>query len=85
MNPYKEAWMMNCNIIHDQTKPDIKDSSQNDIPDNIKLASAIAKTARAAAIAVAISQVDGPLPVADGLAAVYFTTSAALTWHDYFS
>jgi hypothetical protein len=85
MNPYKEAWMMNCNIIYDNMKPAIKDSTQNDIPDNIKLASAVTKTARAAAIAVAISQVDGPLPVADVLAAVYLSTSAALTWYDYFS
>jgi len=85
MNPYKEAWMMNCNIIYDNSNPAIRDSTQNDIPDNIKLASAITKTARAAAIAVAISQVDGPLPVADVLAAAYFTASAALTWHDYFS
>jgi len=85
MNSYKEAWMMNCNIMHEGSKPAIRDSTKNDIPDNIKLASAIAKTARAAAIAVAISQVDGPLPVADVIAAVYFTTSAALTWHDYFS
>jgi hypothetical protein len=85
MNQYKEAWMLNCNIMHEPSKPAIRDSTKNDIPDNIKLASAVTKTARAAAIAVAISQVDGPLPVADALAAAYFTTSAALTWHDYFS
>ena len=85
MNQYKLAWMQHANILHDNSKPAVNDSTNNDLPDNIKLGSAIGKTARAAAIAIALSQVDGPLPVADVLALTYFTASATLTWMEYFS
>lgn len=85
MNEYKLAWMQHCNIHHDNSKPAVDDRTQNVIPDNIKLGMAVTKTVRAAAVAYAISQVDGPLPVADVLAAAYFTTSAVMTWHEYFT
>ena len=84
MNPYKEAWMVHAGKIHPHRKqqPVVKNKQ---LPDNVKLASAVTKTARAAAIAFAISKVDGPLPFADVVALTYFSTSAAITWHDYFS
>lgn len=85
MNQYKQAWMLNSGLIHDQSRPDVRDSTGNTVPDSIKLGSAIGKTARAGAIAVALSQVDGPLPFADVVALSYFTVSAATTWYDYFS
>jgi len=85
MNQYKQAWMLNSGIIHDNSRPDVRDSTKNSIPDSVTLGSAIGKTARAAAVAVAISQVDGPLPFADVVALAYFSTSALSSWHDYFS
>lgn len=85
MNEYKLAWMQHCNVLHDNSKPAVDDHTKNDIPDNVKLGMAISKTARAGAIAVALSQIDGPLPVADVLAFGYFSLSATATWIDYFS
>ena len=85
MNHYKQTWMLNCGLIHDQSQPAVRDSTGNSIPDSIKLVSALGKTARAAAIAVTLSQVDGPLPFADVVALSYFSVSAAATWYDYFS
>ena len=85
MNHYKHSWMLNCGLIHNNSQPSVRDSTGNSVPDSIKLGSALGKTARAAAIAVTLSQVDGPLPFADVLALSYFTVSAAATWHDYFS
>lgn len=77
--------MQHANILHDNSKPAVDDRTKNDIPDNIKLGMAVSKTVRAAVVAYAISQIDGPLPVADVLALGYLTTSASLTWWDYFS
>ena len=85
MNQYKQTWMLNSGLIHNQSQPAVRDSTGNSVPDSIKLGSAIGKTARAAAIAVALSQVDGPLPFADVAAFAYFSVSAATTWYDYFS
>ena len=83
MNPYKQAWMIHAGMIYPKQRNHVRAKKQG-LPSNVKLGSAIGKTARAGAIAIALSQIDGPLPVADVLALTYFTTSATLTWMDYF-
>ena len=85
MNSYKEAWMAHANMLPIYQRQHHVALEKKGLPSELKLASAVGKTARAAAIAVAISQIDGPLPVADVLAAAYFTASAVDAWHDYFS
>lgn len=83
MNEYKLAWMQHANILHDNSKPAVDDRTNNDIPDNIKLGMAVKKTARAVAIGIAISQIDGPLPVADVLGLAVASTLSVMAWHDY--
>jgi hypothetical protein len=85
MNQYKAAWINHANMIRPQNRMIVKSSPTKSVSDNVTLGRAIGKTARAAAIAVTLSQVDGPLPFADVVALSYFSVSAAATWYDYFS
>lgn len=85
MNQYKLAWMAHANMLRSQVRFNHSKRTKTSIPDSVKLGSAIGKTARAAAIAITLSQVDGPLPFADVAALAYFTVSASATWYDYFS
>lgn len=84
LNKYKMAWQTHADSIIPPITKSVDDSSTSKT-DSVKLGSAIGKTARAAAIAIAMSQADGPLPFADVVAFAYFSVSAATTWHDYFS
>ncbi len=87
MNVHKTKWMAEANMIRPNNSHLTVDRNPHSggVPDAVKLGSAIGKTVRAGAIAVALSQVDGPLPVMDVLAVTYFAASATLTWIDYFS
>jgi hypothetical protein len=83
MNEYKLAWMHHCNIHYDNSKPAVDDRTQNSIPDSLQLGLAVKKTARAVALGIAISQLDGPAPVADVLGVAVATTLSVKAWHDY--
>ena len=69
--------------MHDNSKPDVDDRTKNAIPDNVRLGLAVKKTARAVALGVAISQLDGPAPVADVIGLAVATTLSVVAWHDY--
>lgn len=87
MNPYKLAWMAEANMLrsfNSQSHPE-RHLYSGGISKSLTLGSAISKTVRAGAIAFALSQVDGPLPVMDVLAVSYFAVSSTFTWYDYFT
>jgi len=82
-NPAKYNWMVAAGLIvaapvltHVVKKNSSKKQTQ--------LSLALGKTARAGATAFYISQLDGPLPIADVLALTYFTASAGLSWFEFF-
>lgn len=83
MNEYKLAWMQHANIHYDNSKPAVDDRTQNGIPDNVKLGMAVRHTARAVALGIAISQIDGPLPFADVVGLTVASMLTVRAWHDY--
>lgn len=57
---------------------------QIDLDQKMELATAVNKTARAAMVGIAISAIDGPLPVMDAVGFGVAVTMATLAWVDYF-
>ena len=56
---------------------------QTDLNQKYELGMAVNKTARAAMVGIAISAIDGPLPVMDAVGFGVAVTMATLAWVDY--
>ena len=91
MNKYKEEWMEHANALIPKT---IKLNSQTnelemawdmDAGKMVDLHQAGMKTTRAIAMGVAISAIDGPLPVMDVVGFGVATGMAIHAWYEYFS
>ena len=88
MNQYKEEWLHRTMMLPMQAMSSSIDEElqlQRKLDQNYKLAKALNRTAKAALVGVAISAIDGPLPVMDVVGFGVASTMAAIAWHDYFS
>ena len=83
MNTYKRQWMEHAQLLHEIT---VVTSTNGQVEySTTKLETASRRTARAVASGIALSAIDGPLPVMDVVGFGVTTTLAALAWYDYFS
>ena len=86
MNTHKEEWMIHAQVLI----PQIITSVQNDgsIMSTEKAAAggiAVQKTIRAIQAGVALSAIDGPLPVMDVVGFGVAVTGSALAWYEFFT
>ena len=91
MNKYKEAWMEHAFALipkrirlNTQTN-ELEMAWDMDASEMVELHQAGMKTARAIATGVAISAIDGPLPIMDVVGFGVATGMAIHAWYDYFS
>ena len=88
MNQYKHEWMINAGVLH--LTPYVKTNEDNTVDFGVtwettqELSDAVHKTMRAIALGVAISQIDGPLPVADVVGVAFAVGHAAMAWWEFF-
>lgn len=83
MNTYKLEWMEHAQLFHEIPAVILIDDQVE--YGTTKLETASRRTARAVASGIALSAIDGPLPVMDVVGFGVTTTLAALAWYDYFS
>ena len=87
MNIYKEEWLLHINMLKpvqtfsDAYRNELERQEQLDNAD--QLAQALIKTGRAVAAGVAISAIDGPLPVMDVIGLTVAVGGAGVAWLDY--
>ena len=89
MNEYKREWMIHAGMI--EFTPHVKVKEDDSIEFGVSLntanemADAMLKTGRAIAAGIAISQIDGPLPIADVVGLGVAVIGAAIAWYDFFN
>ena len=89
MNQFKHDWMIQSGMLH--ITPHVKYNSEDNTIDvgvswetASELATAISKTRDAIAMGVAISQIDGPLPIADVVGFAFAIKSTVDAWWEVF-
>ena len=89
MNDFKHEWMIQAGLLH--ITPSVQYNSQtNSIDVNVgwetpkEIATAITKTRDALAMGIAISQIDGPLPIADVVGFAFAVKSTVEAWWEVF-
>lgn len=89
MNEFKHEWMIQAGLLH--ITPSVQYNPQNNSIDvNVgwetakELATAITKTRDALAMGLAISQIDGPLPIADVVGFAFAVKSTVSAWWEIF-
>ena len=89
MNDFKHEWMIQAGLLH--ITPSVQYNSQtNSIDVNVgwetpkEIATAITKTRDALAMGIAISQIDGPLPIADVVGFAFAVKSTVDAWWEVF-
>lgn len=89
MNDFKHEWMIQAGLLH--ITPSVQYNSQtNSIDVNVgwetpkEIANAITKTRDALAMGIAISQLDGPLPIADVVGFAFAVKSTVDAWWEVF-
>ena len=85
MNTYKLEWMEHAQLLHDNIKVTTDQNGNIQFQQSTALRDATQKTARAVAAGVALSAIDGPLPVMDVVGFGVTTTLAAIAWYDFFT
>ena len=89
MNNYKHEWMIQAGLLH--ITPSVQyNPSTNTVDVNVawetskEIADAISKTRNAIAMGFAISQIDGPLPIADVVGFAFAVKSTVSAWWEVF-
>lgn len=89
MNQYKRDWLQSIGM---NLTPYVKPSSSDDsitigieYETSVELGQAMRNTGRAIALGIAISQIDGPLPVADVIGLTVAVAMTIRSWAGYFS
>jgi hypothetical protein len=89
MNDYKHQWMIQAGILH--VTPHVSyDPQTNNLDVGVswelasEIADAVTKTRDAIAMGFAISQIDGPLPIADVVGFAFAVKSTVSAWWEVF-
>ena len=89
MNEFKHEWMIQAGLLH--ITPSVQYNPENNSIDvNVgwetskELVTAITKTRDALAMGLAISQIDGPLPIADVVGFAFAVKSTVSAWWEVF-
>jgi len=86
MNTHKEEWMIHAQVLIPQIITTVQnDGSTMSMEKAAAGAIATQKTIRAIQAGVALSAIDGPLPVMDVVGFGVAVTGSALAWYEFFT